>query len=298
MRYYRQLSFTEREEIALLKASGLSIRKIAQRLYRSVSTISREFARNANASGIYTASSASARSLNRRQRPGVLSQNKALSDFVRQPLNSGWSPQAIAGWLSEGNEALRYINHESIYRWIYARTNRQEKLWQFLFQRKRTRKPRTARRPKDWIAHRVSIHDRPEIINERSQLGHWETDYVLYKDRQPLLVIHERKSKVTLAVKLMGRTVGETIFALTAQFKKMAKSLRASVTFDNDTGFAQHHHLRTILGMETYFCDAYASRQKEVWKMRTDAYAICYRNARTLARSATRSLNTSCLITI
>ena len=109
---------------------------------------------------------------------------------------------------------MRYINHESIYRWIYAKAKKAQELWRYLFQRKRTRRPKTARPSKDRIAQRVSIHDRPENINERSQLGHWETDYVIFKNRQPLLVIHERKSKVTLAVKLMGRTAGETISAL------------------------------------------------------------------------------------
>ena len=262
MKRYTQLSGDEREELAILKAAELSNREIAKRLGRSPSTISREITRNANLNGSYKPTSAHGRYLGRRQRPCLLDQDAALCDYITQRLHAGWSPEAIAGWLGQGNERLRYVNHESIYRWIYARANKAQELWRYLFQRKHTRKPKAARPSKDRIAQRVSIHDRPENINEREHLGHWETDYVIFKNRQPLLVIHERKSKVTLAVKLMGRTAGETISALTAQFKKMAKSLRASVTFDNDTGFALHHHLRTTLGMETYFCDAYASWQK------------------------------------
>src|SRR6266511_2639932 len=43
----RYLSFSEREEIALLRAGGAGVREIARRLGRSPSTISRELRRNA-----------------------------------------------------------------------------------------------------------------------------------------------------------------------------------------------------------------------------------------------------------
>jgi len=43
----RYLSFLEREEIALLRASGSGVRAIARRLHRAASTISRELRRNA-----------------------------------------------------------------------------------------------------------------------------------------------------------------------------------------------------------------------------------------------------------
>ena len=39
-------------------------------------------------------------------------------------------------------------------------------------------------------------------------------------------------------------------------------ALRKSITFDNDTAFAQHALLRTMRAMTTWFCDAYASWQK------------------------------------
>ncbi|ESZ53693.1 hypothetical protein X729_31080 [Mesorhizobium sp. L103C131B0] len=43
----RYLSFAEREEIAILRVQGLSMRNIGRRLGRSASTISRELRRNA-----------------------------------------------------------------------------------------------------------------------------------------------------------------------------------------------------------------------------------------------------------
>ena len=77
-----------------------------------------------------------------------------------------------------------------------------------------------------------------------------------------MLVLHERKSRVTLVARLMGKTAAETISAMLAVFSRVDKRLRKSITFDNDTAFAQHGLLRTMRDMATWFCDAYASWQK------------------------------------
>ena len=77
-----------------------------------------------------------------------------------------------------------------------------------------------------------------------------------------MLVLHERKSRVTLAARLAGKTAAETISVMLAVFPRIEPALRKSITFDNDTAFAQHALLRTMRAMTTWFCDAYASWQK------------------------------------
>ena len=47
-----------------------------------------------------------------------------------------------------------------------------------------------------------------------------------------------------------------------AVFARIEPALRKSITFDNDTAFAQHALLRTMRAMTTWFCDAYASWRK------------------------------------
>ncbi len=77
-----------------------------------------------------------------------------------------------------------------------------------------------------------------------------------------MLDLHERKSRVTLAARLAGKTAAETISVMLAVFGRIKPALRKSVTFDNDIAFAQHALLRTMRDMTTWFCDAYASWQK------------------------------------
>jgi hypothetical protein len=57
-----------------------------------------------------------------------------------------------------------------------------------------------------------------------------------------------------------------------AVFARVEPTLRKSITFDNDTAFAQHALLRTMRAMTTWFCDAYASWQRAGSKTPTADY--------------------------
>jgi hypothetical protein len=90
----RYLSFSEREEIALMKAQGLGIRHMARQLGRAPSTISRKVRRNAATRGgklEYRASVAQWKSELVAQRPKTskLVENDRLRQYVQDRL--GWN---------------------------------------------------------------------------------------------------------------------------------------------------------------------------------------------------------------
>ena len=90
----RSLSFAEREEIALLRAQGCSMREIARRLGRSASTVSRELRRNAatRSGGLaYRATTAQwhAERAARRPKAAKLAANTALRTYVEERLGGG-----------------------------------------------------------------------------------------------------------------------------------------------------------------------------------------------------------------
>ena len=163
---------------------------------------------------------------------------------------------------SRNEPRLRAIGCETIYAFIYRTAQKAEALWRYLTCRHKRRRPRRARPSRDAIKDRASIHDRPKTIESRGEAGHWEGDLIICKRTRPVLVLHERKSRVTLAARLTGKTAAETISAMLAVFGRINPHLRRSITFDNDTAFAQHGLLRTMRDMTTWFCDAYASWQK------------------------------------
>ena len=164
--------------------------------------------------------------------------------------------------LAHSPQTKRRYFEASIYVFIYRAAQKAEELWRYLTRRHRCRRARHARPSRDTIRGRASIHDRPKAIETRAEAGHWEGDLIICKRTRPVLVLHERKSRVTLAARLTGKTAAETISVMLAVFGRIDPALRKSVTFDNDTVFAQHGLLRTMRDMTTWFCDAYASWQK------------------------------------
>lgn len=96
----RCLTFAEREEIAIGRAGGETMRAIAARLGRSPSTISRELTRNVSA-GRYRATTAHALAYERasRPKPAKLAVNLVLRAKVEQDLRRHYSPEQIAGRL-------------------------------------------------------------------------------------------------------------------------------------------------------------------------------------------------------
>jgi transposase, IS30 family len=263
MRGYSHLTAAERDRIADLKAEGQSVRTIARALGRSPATISRELRRNALASGAYRPTIAEGSYLLRRQRPSVLERDPELAGFVTDRLVEGWTPEQIAGRLKRGVErSLRYVSTETIYAWIFRPGQKAAKLWCYLPRGKAKRGRRRARDSKDRIKDKVHVSERSESADSRAEPGHWEADLVICKRARPVLVLHERKTRLTLMARLMGKTAAETISVMMAVRGRLTSPMRGSITFDNDTTFARHNLLRGLLSASTYFCDAYASWQK------------------------------------
>jgi IS30 family transposase len=260
---YSHLADEERDQIAVMRAAGHSVGAVARALGRTKSTVSRELRRNALPSGRYSPLHAAGAYQLRRRRGAILEKDHRLRSFVCDRLAEGWTPEQIAGWLKAGHErGLRPLGFEAIYAFIYRAARKGEELWRYLTRRHKRRRPRRARLSRDTIKDRASIHDRPKEIEGRAGVGHWESDLIICKRTRPVLVLHERKSRVTLAARLAGKTAAETISVMLAVFGRINPTLRKSVTFDNDTAFAQHALLRTMRNMTTWFCDAYASWQK------------------------------------
>ena len=121
---------------------------------------------------------------------------------------------------------------------------------------------RHGRASRNTIAEKTHISQRAGDADARETVGHWEAGVAICKRSRPVLVLHERKTRITLMTRLAGKTAAETIAALTATLRRLDPKMRGSVTFDNDTCFARHMLLRGMLSATTYFCDAYASWQK------------------------------------
>ena len=266
---YKQLSGEERVQIYHWHANGKSARWIGAALGRQASTIIREMRRNSKRSkqwrGGYDPIRAQALALRRRRWDGrfKLARQPELRGLVRDKLAMGWSPEQIAGWLAQ-NQPTTTISHESIYRFIYHRSNQRDP-WHHLLARRKSFRRRKARytgcavlRIKD----RVSIHQRPAHIASRAEPGHWESDSILFRrSGQALLVAQERVSRFIFLGRPSLKT-DQTISCLADWLTPLPAGLRRSLTQDNGNEFSHHYLLRDKLGLLTFFCDPSCPWQK------------------------------------
>ena len=264
--HYEQLSLDERCTIAQLRGAGQSIRQIAATLDRPPSTISRELKRNSGKRVGYKPTYAQEQARARRWTGSRLDRDDGLRDDVLERLKNGCSPEQVAGRLKRELRS-QVISYESIYRFIYAQIRRTNDFsWRLYLPRaksKRGWRGRSGGSSVDLIKMRTSIEDRPSAANDRCTPGHWEGDYMLFRQYgQNILVAHERKTRLILLAKPSCREAEVTATELSRLLSPWPRQLRATITFDNGTEFAKHHQLVEQLGIQTFFCDPHSPWQK------------------------------------
>lgn len=264
-RSYGQLSLEDRCTIAQLQKAGHSIRQIAAALDRAPSTITRELRRNRGNWVGYKPTYAQQRTRQRRWVGSRLIRKPTLRRAVLEGLGRGWSPEQVAGRLAK-DHGRKVISYESIYRFIYAQIRAtKDYSWRRYLPRGKSKRGRRAtkrRSSASFIEGRVSLAERPLAVNDRSAPGHWEADLMMFaKYGQAILTVHERQSRLLLAIRLASKAARLVAHHLAQLFGAFPQRLRQTVTFDNGTEFARHRLLHR-LQIETFFCDPYSPWQK------------------------------------
>ena len=113
---------------------------------------------------------------------------------------STWSPEQFSGWVRLEHD--KHLSHESIYLRVWADKNAGGDLYSYL--RRRGNNGKTSR---DQIKNRVSISERPAVVDEKIEVGYWEIDTVIGKGHKGVLVtIVERVTKFTRPCKVDSKS--------------------------------------------------------------------------------------------
>ena len=265
MKKYTQLKEEERVEIFKLRQSGHKIKKIAAKLNRAKSTISRELARNKYSDIIaYLPDKAHIMAKKRRHvQPLKIDKIPKLKKYILKKLEKKWSPDVISA--KSKAEINCKVSAETIYQYCYNEKNKKLKWFLLLASKRKKRLQIHARKPrKVLIPERVSIHDRPEAINKRSEFGHFEGDLTFCKGNRSvnLLILTERVTKMSFIIKNNSKHATEVGKNCFNTLSKIDQNARKTITFDNGLEFVNHLLLRKFLKMDTYFCDKRSPWQK------------------------------------
>jgi IS30 family transposase len=260
----RYLSFAEREEIALGRAAGESMRAIAGRLGRSPSTISRELGRNAEAPGRYRATGAHAAAWERaaRSKPAKLATNLVLRGKVEQYLEKRYSPEQITGRLRAEfpNDPEMWVSHETIYQSLYVQSRGalRRELTKCLRTGRALRHPgRQPGQRKNRIPDMVNISERPAEAADRAVPGHWEGDLIIGKRNASAIgTLVERTTGYVMLVHLPDGYKPEQVApALAAKIETLPQAVRRSLTWDQGPEMRDWKQVAIAADVEIFFCD-------------------------------------------
>jgi len=114
------------------------------------------------------------------------------------------------------------------------------------------------------IPDRISIHDRPEIVDERTRNGDWESDTVESgrRDKNHLSVQYERSMQLCRINRIDSKKADDTNEAIAKTVDSLPIWLFETITFDSGSENAKHTEIRDNFDIETYCCDPYCSWQK------------------------------------
>lgn len=269
---HRRLSLKERVVIQTLLKEKKSKSYIANKLGRSRSTIGREVnkwvqTKKDNYDAELAHWCAKEDYLNKRNLDKI-STYSLLKFFVYRGLLSNWTPEQISGRLKElyPNDPIMSISHEAIYRHIYTRpqASLKKKLIKLLVRKKTRRRPHKKRRGGgSKIINQVSIDNRPEHIELRNEVGHWEGDLVIGKNHKSAIgTIVERKTRFTLIIKLESKKADEIANQFSKILNKLNPIYKKSMTYDNGIEMAKHQKITEKTGMKIYFAHPYSSWER------------------------------------
>lgn len=274
----------ERYQIEFMLKEGYSVKTIAQKLNRHVSTIYREKKRGEvemvdsqlRPYKKYCADTAQMKYEENRTAKGAplkIGNDFAYAEFIEKKImQEKYSPQAVLFYIKTNNLKFNTtVCHRTLYSYIdkgifLHLTNRH------LLVKKNPKKPRHSARTCPRNALKRPIEERPHEAGKRLSFGHWEMDTVYSgKGKLPcLLVLSERMTRQEIVIKMPDRTAKSTVSALDALEKKYGEHfprIFKTITVDNGVEFSDTQGMeisrrRKKPRTAVYYCHPFASCER------------------------------------
>jgi IS30 family transposase len=260
---YKQLTEIERYQIYTLLKAGFNQKQISEALNRAASTISRELKRNHGLRGYRPAQAQRLSDSRRVNAAKFVKITDEVYGWIVQLIEKDLSPEQVADYLAKHRNVS--LHHETIYQLIYEDKQSGGTLYKHLrIVSKAYRKRYGSYDNRGKIKGRVSIDERPEVVDRRNRLGDWEGDTIIGKGRKSaMLTMVERKSLFTVIVKLEGKRADLLADALIEKMSPMASKIK-TITFDNGLEFAEHGLIASALDTRVFFAHPYSSWERGI----------------------------------
>ena len=263
-----RLSMADREEIRVGIVAGETFTAIAEKIERSVSTVSREVAKNGGRER-YRAVRAHRRAARcaRRPKTSKLAANPALLRTVEESLLELWSPEQIAQQLrlEHPGDPMMQVSHETIYQslFVQGRGALKRELVKCLRRGRVQRLPRNRKEHRGKIPGMVMISERPPEVADRAVPGHWEGDLIVGTGHSVVGTLVERSTRYVLLLHLPNGGTAEAVNnAMAKAIGRLPAELARSITWDQGTELSKHRDFTIATGIPVYFCDPHSPWQR------------------------------------
>lgn len=255
------LTSDERYTISRMLKNGKRPSEISEILGRCKSVVSREIARNKDQrSGIYLEDLANRKYAQRqKEKPKKVKFTLAIQTYVEGLLAEDYSPEQIVGVSKK--DGIPCVSHECIYQHIWANKKKKGTLYKHLRRRGRVYQKRG--HSKDFrgrIKGRVSINQRPAIVEKRIRFGDIEVDLVL-GTKGALVTANDRASGMLKMKKVKSKEAAVVSNAI-IEIMEDWKPYLYTMTSDNGLEFTLHQKVSEFLALDYYFAHAFHSWER------------------------------------
>ena len=259
MMVYTQLTQEQRYQIHAFMKAGITQKDMAKDMRVHPSTIGREIRRNTGQRG-YRSAQAHEMAATRRLRKAKTRITPAAWSLVGSLIRKDWSPEQISGRLSV--EKNIPVSHEWIYLHIYQDKRQGGDLHTHLRCQKKRRKRYGTQERRGRIPHRVSIDERPSIVDKKSRIGDWEGDTIIGNSHRGVVAtLVERKTKYTILAPSKTKQARKVRRGIERALLPHQKRVH-TITYDNGLEFAEHQKMAKTLSANIYFAHAYSSWER------------------------------------
>lgn len=273
---YHHLNIEERYKIQIYYKDGLSISEIARKLSRNKSTISREISRNPVIQKdtslrehiCYFADTAQMNYEKKRKNSGAKIKigtcHHCILWIEGKIKEKHWSPDAAIGAYKKLFPDEQCITTKTFYNYIDLGIVNIKPIDLLLKVRLKQHSKR-AKSNKRILGN--SIDNRPEIINTREEMGHWEIDTVVgqRKKSSVIMTLTERVTRMEIMMKIPAKNslaIQQALVNLKESYGSVFPKVFKSITCDNGSEFSFDESFKALINIPLYYAHPYSSYER------------------------------------
>ena len=259
----KHLTQEQRYHIEAYRKAGFGNSFIAKDLGVHPSTIGRELKRNSSpirhkySAKVAQEISSLRKSVNSKANKKFKNE---LKDLVIEYIERDWSPEQVSATLRIKHKlSLSFVR---IYQYIELDRQSGGELHTHLRFYGKKRRAKYGKKSNVRIKERVSISERPSIVDEKIRIGDFEIDTIIGKGKQGAITTIVDRASAFVKISMPTTKRAEDIEKETIRLLTPYKKTTHTITSDNGLEFSNHKAISSTLDCNYYFCHPYSSWER------------------------------------